>query len=134
MNTGYYPRQVGTKGTQSGKDRKEHEKRKAVRTRLGGEGSEKTIRDVEALEGQISDLQSQLDRAAQIIVAKENDLERLDKEKEKVQQAYNRAKQRMRQIGGTLWKQGVEHRGTDGRVGRDIMSQTVTKQGRLLHD
>jgi len=79
-------------------------KRRAVRTRLGEEESEKTM---ETMEGQISDLRSQLDRAAQIIVAKDNDLERLDKEKEKLQQAYNRCKQRMRQIGGILWKEGV---------------------------
>jgi len=78
-----------------------------MRTRLGGEGSEKTIPDVEALEGKISDLRSQLDRAAQIIVAKDNNLEPLDKEKEKLQQAYNRYKQRMRQIGSMLWKEGV---------------------------
>jgi len=44
---------------------------------------------METLETQISDLRSKLDRAAQIIVAKDNDLERLDKEKEKLQQAYN---------------------------------------------
>jgi len=78
-----------------------------VRTRLGGEGSEKTIPDVKALAGNISDLRSQLDRAAQIIVAKDNDLERLDKEKDKLQHAYNRCKQRMRQIGGMRWKEGV---------------------------
>jgi len=40
---------------------------------------------VEALEGKITDLRSQLDRAAQIIGAKDTDLERLDKEKEKLQ-------------------------------------------------
>jgi len=78
-----------------------------VRTRLGRKGSEKTIQDVEAQEGQISDLRSQLDRAPQIIVAKDNDLERLDKEKEKIQQAYNRCKLRIRQIGGMRWKEGV---------------------------
>ena len=72
-----------------------------------GDGSEKTIPDEEALEETISDLRSQLDRAAQIIVVKDNDLERLDKEKEKLQQAYNRCKQRMRQIGGMRWKEGV---------------------------
>jgi len=67
----------------------------------------KTIPDVEAMETPISDLRSQLDRAAQIIVAKDNDLERLDKKKDKLQQAYNGAKQRMRQIGGSLWKERV---------------------------
>ena len=106
VDAGYYPRQIGEKGELSKNDRREHRKRRTVRTRLG-EGSEKTIPDVEALEGKLSDLRSQLDRAAKIIVAKDNDLERLDKEKEKLQQAYNRCKQRMRQIGGMLWKEGV---------------------------
>jgi len=78
-----------------------------VGTRLEGEGIQKTIPDLEALEGNISDLRSQLDRAAQIILAKDNNLERLDKEKEELQQAYNRCKQRMRQIGGMQWKEGV---------------------------
>jgi len=73
-----------------------------VRTRLWGEGSEKTIPDVEAREKTILDLGSQLDCAAQTIVAKDNDLERLDKIKEKIQQAYNRCKQRMHQIGGMV--------------------------------
>jgi len=104
VDAGYYPRQVGDKGELSKNDRREQRKRKAVRTRLEGEGSAKTM---QTLETQISDLRSQRDRAAQIIVAKDNDLERLDKEKEKLQQAYNRCKQRMRQIGGMLWKEGV---------------------------
>ena len=75
-----------------------------MRTRLEGEGSEKTM---ETMEGKMSDLRSQLDPTAQIIGAKDNDLERLDKEKEKLQQAYNEYKQRMLQIGGILWKDGV---------------------------
>jgi len=104
VDAGYYPRQVGAKGELSKNDRREHKKRRAVRTRLEGEGSEKTL---EAMVTQISDLRSQLHRAAQIIVAKDNDLERLDKEKEKLQQAYNRCKQRMSQIGGMMWKEGV---------------------------
>jgi len=104
VDTGYYPRQVGEKGELSKNDRREQRKRKAVRIRMEGEGSEKTI---ETLEEKISEFRSQLDRAAQIIVAKDNDLERLDREKEKLQQAYNRCKQRMRQIGGMLWKEGV---------------------------
>jgi len=89
---------------------------------------------MEALDRTISDLRSQLDRTAQIIVADHNDLERLDKEKEKLQQAYTRVKQRIRQIGATLWKEGVLHLGTDAQEGRELISQTVTKQGRLAHD
>jgi len=50
-----------------------------MRAWLGREGSGKTILDLEALEGKISDLRSQLDRATQIIVGKDHDLERLDK-------------------------------------------------------
>jgi len=80
VDTGCYPRQVGEKGTLSKNDWREQKKGKVVRTRLGGEGSEKTVRDVEAMETQRSDLRSQLDCAAHIIVAKENDLEQLDKE------------------------------------------------------
>jgi len=106
-----------------------------VRTRLGEEESKRIVGpNVEAQNKTISDLRSQLDCAAQTIVAKDNDLERLDKEKEKLQQAYNRCKQRMRQIGGMLWKEGVQHRGTDARGGRELMSHTVTKQGRLSND
>jgi len=108
VDAGYYPRQVGERGTLSKNDRREHKKRRAVRTRLEGEGSEKrVVPEVEALEKTITDLRSQLHCAAQSIVAKDNDLERLDKEKEKLQQAYNRTKQRMRQIGSMLWKEGV---------------------------
>jgi len=107
VDAGYYPRQVREKGTLSKHDRGVHKKRKAVRTRLGREGSEKTILDLGALEGQISDLPSKLHRGAEIIVAKEKHLERPDKEMAKIQQAYNRFKERMRLIGGMLWKEGV---------------------------
>ena len=78
-----------------------------MRTRVWGEGSEKTIQEVEALEEEISDLRSHLNHAALIIVAKDNNRERRDEEKEKLQQAYNRARQRMHQIGGMEWKEGV---------------------------
>jgi len=97
VDAGYYPRQAGEKGELSKNDRREQRKRKAGRIRLEGEGSENIM---ETMETQISDLRSQLDRPAQIIVAKDNDLEKLDKEIEKLEQAYNRWKQRMRQIGG----------------------------------
>jgi len=56
-----------------------------VRTRREGEGREETILVVEALERTISELRSQLDRAAQTIVAGDNDLEKRDKAKEKLQ-------------------------------------------------
>jgi len=79
-----------------------------VKTWLEGEEGEKTlVPDRETFEKTISDLRSQLDCAAQTIVAKATEFERLDKGKEKLQQAYNRTKQRMRQIGGMLWKEGV---------------------------
>jgi len=83
----YYPSQVGERGTWAKNNRREKRKRKAVRTGLVREGSEKTIPDIEVRGGKISDLRSQVDHAVQIIVAKDHDLERLDKEKEKLQQA-----------------------------------------------
>jgi len=84
----------------------EHKKRRAVRTRREVEGSERTVvPDREALEKTISDLGSQLDWPAQTIVTKDNDLKRLIKEKEKLQRAYNRCKQRMRQLRGMLRKE-----------------------------
>jgi len=51
VDAGYYSRQVGQKGRLSKIERREHKKRRAVRTRLEGEGSAKTIvGDLEALE------------------------------------------------------------------------------------
>jgi len=44
-------------------DRREQTKRKAVRTRLGREEGEKSIPDVEAVEGKISALRRQRDCA-----------------------------------------------------------------------
>jgi len=134
VDAGDYPRQVGERRTLSKNDRREHKKRKAVGTRLRRGGSENTIPEVEVGERKISDLRSQLNRAARIIVTKDNDLERLDKEKEKLQQVYNQVKERMRRVGATLWREGVDHRGTDARGERDLMSPTVTTDGRLSHD
>jgi len=68
VDAGYYPRQVGEKWTLSKDDRREYKRRRAVRTQLGRQGSEKTIPDMEGLERTMSDLRSQLDGAAQIIV------------------------------------------------------------------
>jgi len=65
-----------------------------VRTQLRAEEGEQTMPDVEALERQISNFRSQLDCAAQIIMAKDNDLKRLDNDKEKLQETSNRVRQR----------------------------------------
>jgi len=62
---------------------------------------------VEALERTISDPQSQLERATEIIVTKDNDLEKLARQKYKLPQADNPVKQRMSQIGATLRRAGV---------------------------
>jgi len=62
--------------------------------------------DVEALVRQISDLRRQLDRTAQIVVAKDNDLKPLDKDKDKLKQILTRLRQRMRQVGATLFREG----------------------------
>ena len=107
VDAGYYPRQVGERGTLSKNDRRKQRSRKGVGTWLRREGSGKTIPDVEAMETQISDLQSQLNQAAQISVAKVDNLDQLDKEKEKIQQADYQAKQRIHQIGGMRGREGV---------------------------
>jgi len=44
VDAGYYPRLGGEKGELTKNDRREHKKRRAVRTRLGGEGGEKPFR------------------------------------------------------------------------------------------
>ena len=44
VDAGYYPREVGEKGTLSKNDRREYKKRRVVRIRVGGEGSEKLFR------------------------------------------------------------------------------------------
>jgi len=108
VDTGYYPRQVGEKETLSKNDRREHKKGRAVRTGLEGEGSEKQLfRTGKLWKKRSRTSEANFDCAAQTIVAKDNDLECLDKEKEKLQRADNRCKQRMRQIGGMLCKEGV---------------------------
>jgi len=56
VDAGYYPRQVGERGALSKNDNREQRKRKAMRTWLGTEGSEKNLCDVETLERQIWDL------------------------------------------------------------------------------
>jgi len=81
-------------------------KRKEREDTGGTGGVRKTFQDVEALEKMMSDLRSQLNRAAQVIVAKVNDLERLDKEEEKLQQPYNRVKQRNTPNGGNTLERG----------------------------
>ena len=107
VDAGYNPRQIGERGQLSPKDEKQRRKRKTVRTRLGREGSKETVPDVEALERQISDLRGQLDAAAQIIVAKDNEIEGLNKDKEKLQISLQRVKHRMRQLGAELWRGGA---------------------------
>jgi len=57
VDAGYYPRQVGEKGTLAKNESRENKKWRVVRTRLGGEESEKkVVPEVETLEKTISDL------------------------------------------------------------------------------
>jgi len=80
----YYPRQVGEKGTLSRNDRSVQNKRQTLRTQLESEGSKKGFPGVGARERKISGIKRQLEPALQIIVAKDNDLERVDKQKQKL--------------------------------------------------
>ena len=97
MDAGYYTRQVGKKGPLSKVHEKERKKRKTIRTPVWGE-EDQTMPDVEAVANEISDLRSQLNRATQIIVEKDNDVKRRDKDMEKVKQILNEIRQKMRQV------------------------------------
>ena len=61
-----------------------------MRTRLGREGSEKRTPDLEALERQIFNLRGQLDTATLTIVTKGNEIEGVNKDKEKLQLSLKR--------------------------------------------
>jgi len=92
---------------------------------------EKAIPELEALKRQMTNLCTQLDRAPKIIPARDNYPERLDKDQEKLEETVNGVRQRMQQVRETSWREGVLHSGTDARRGRELRSQTVTKQGRF---
>ena len=64
--------------------------------------SEKTLPDVDVLNRQISDLRAQLDRAAHIIVAKDNMLEALDKKYDVLKQTHNKLKHSIRRLRAEL--------------------------------
>lgn len=89
MDGGCDPRQVGQKGTLWKNDGREHGKRRPVSAPLGRKWREKMIPDVEALGRQSLDIRRQLHRATQIIVAKYNDLQKLDMGKETLEQPCN---------------------------------------------
>jgi len=61
-------------------------------------GSKQANPDMETLKKNILELRREVDGTRQIIVANENDLARLNKEKEKQQRANIGVKQRMQQI------------------------------------
>ena len=78
-----------------GKGRSNSQTKKNREDTVGEGGERKTLPDEEALEQQISDLRNQLDHAAQTIVAKDNVIEGLDKDKDNLQHALHQAKQQM---------------------------------------
>ena len=98
-----------------------------VRTQLEREGGEKTPSDVERLEKEILGLQEQLSRIAENVVAKDQQLGKLDadyralrrterhvaEELAREQRAHDDTKKErnglkltMRQLGAQLWRQG----------------------------
>ena len=78
MDAGYYPRIVGKDGVLSKRDETHRKCRRTVRTRHEGEGGEKTSCDVERLEKEILGLRDQLNRAAETVVLKDQQLIKLD--------------------------------------------------------
>ena len=80
MDAGYYPRIVGIDGVLSKRDETHRKRRSTMSTWHEGEGGEKTSSDVEQLEKEILVLQEQLNRAAETVVLKDQQLIKLDNE------------------------------------------------------
>ena len=78
VDAGYYPRIVGDNGALSKRDQTHRKRRMTVRARLEREGGEKTSSDVELLEKEILGLREQLSRIAENVVAKDQQLGKLD--------------------------------------------------------
>ena len=78
VDAGYYPRIVGDDGTLSKRDLTHRKRRMTVRTRLEREEGEKTSSEVERLEKEILGLREQLSRIAENVVAKDQQLGKLD--------------------------------------------------------
>ena len=127
VDAGYYPRIVGDNGALSKRDETHRKRRATVRTRLEREEGEKTSSDVERLEKEILGLREQLSRIAENVVAKDQQLGKLDadyralrrterhvaEELAREQKAHDETKKErnglklmMRQIGGQLWRHG----------------------------
>ena len=127
VDAGYYPRIVGEDGALSARDKTHRKRRATVRTRLEREEGEKTPSDVERLEKEILGLREQLSRIAENVVAKDQQLGKLDadyrtlrrterhvaEELAREQRAHHETKEErnelklmMRQIGGQLWRRG----------------------------
>ena len=126
-DAGYYPRIVGDDGALSERDQTNRKRRMTVRTRLEREEGEKTSSDVEHLEKEILGLREQLSRIAENVVAKDQQLGKLDadypalrqterhvaEELAREQRAHNEMKEErnglklmLRQRGGQLWSRG----------------------------
>lgn len=127
MDAGYYPRIVGDDAPLSRADEIHRKRRRTVRTRTGREGSEKTSADIEVLQKEILELRAQLNRTAEIVVLKDQQLIKLDTDykalrrtERQVSQDYareqraheetkgkhNGLKLLMRELGGQLWRRG----------------------------
>ena len=127
VDAGYYPRIVGNDGALSKRDETHRKRRMTVRTRLEREEGEKTSSDVERLEIEILGLREQLSRIAENVVAKDQQLGKLDadyralrrterhvaEELAREQRAHDETKEErnglklmMRQLGGQLWRRG----------------------------
>ena len=78
VDAGYYPRIMGDDGALSKRDQTHRTRRMTVKTRLERVEGEKTSSDVEHLEKEILGLREQLSRIAENVVAKDQQLGKLD--------------------------------------------------------
>ena len=127
VDAGYYPRIVGEDGTLSKRDLTHRKRQMTVRTRLERKNNKKTSFDVERLEKEILGLREQLSQIAENMVAKDQQLGKLDadyraprqterhivEELTQEQRVHDKTKEErdglklmMRQLGGQLWRQG----------------------------
>ena len=114
-------------GALSARDKTHHKRRATVRTQLERKGGKKTSSDVERLEREIQGLREQLSRIAENVVAKDQQLGKVDadyralrrtecyvaEELAREQGAHDERKEErnelklmMRQVGGQLWRRG----------------------------
>ena len=121
VDAGYYPRIVGSDGVLSKRDETHCKRRKTVMTQHEGEGGEKTSSDVERLEKEILVLWEQLNRAAETVVLKDQQLIKLDND-------YRALRRSEHQVSQELAREQRAHEETKvDRAGLKLLMRDISK-------